>query len=190
MIGRDFVTAPEPTQERPCCGVFLRVPDLRSPRALKIVPLDMGQGGESGSVDYKSVEDLSQTADEMNLAKDVAAFQAAGGHLVIGADDHGVPTGKMTVQLAKLFDEATLRPKMLKYLPEPLRVTTAVHTVNGHLLVLVYVHPHPDGLAVSSETPFTWMNAASSAGSCGRATSSYTVGLPASDGSMRMCRRR
>ncbi|WP_347587134.1 ATP-binding protein [Streptomyces sp. B6B3] len=106
------------------------------------------QGAETASVDYKRVEDLGELRTQVELAKDVAAFQAFGGHLVIGVDGRGRPTGEMTQPLARLFDEATLRPKMLRYLPEPLRLTSAVHEVDGYLVVLVYIHPHPDGFVV------------------------------------------
>jgi hypothetical protein len=106
------------------------------------------QGTETADVDYKSTLDLSQTRDKVELAKDVAAFQAVGGHIAIGVDGQGRPTGEMTSQTATLFDEARLRPMLLRYLPEPLQLTSAVHEVEGKVVVLVYVHPHPDGFVV------------------------------------------
>jgi hypothetical protein len=106
------------------------------------------QGTETVDVDYKRMLDLSLTRDKVELAKDVAAFQAVGGHIVIGVDGQGNPTGEMTPQMVDLFDEARLRPMLLRYLPEPLQLTSAVHTVGEKTLVLLYVHPHPDGFVV------------------------------------------
>lgn len=115
---------------------------------LEILQMVLEQGTETADVDYKSMLNLSQTRDKVELAKDVAAFQAVGGHIVIGVDGQGKPTGEMTPQMADLFDEARLRPMLLRYLPEPLQITSAVHTVEGKTVVLVHVHPHPDGFAV------------------------------------------
>ncbi|MFJ9483708.1 helix-turn-helix domain-containing protein [Streptomyces mirabilis] len=106
------------------------------------------QRGETEHVDYKSVCDLNDLHDLLEIAKDVAAMQAFGGHIVIGVDNNAAPTDEMTPKMASLFDEATLRPKLAAYLPEPLRLISATHEVEGRTVVLVYVHPHPDGFLI------------------------------------------
>lgn len=55
-----------------------------------------------------------------------------GGYLVGGVDDHGVPTGEMDGCDPKLFDEATLAPKLRKYLLEPVTIRPRVTKRDGH----------------------------------------------------------
>ncbi|HZE69308.1 MAG TPA: hypothetical protein VE135_07305 [Pyrinomonadaceae bacterium] len=103
---------------------------------------------ESGSLDYKAQLSLDDTRSLVEFAKDVGAMQVDGGFIVIGADNGGNPTGRVTARHAKLFDEATVRPKLLRYLPEPLEVRCAQHSISGQLLVLFYVGPNPDGFCI------------------------------------------
>lgn len=72
-----------------------------------------------------------------------------GGYIVIGADDNGrpVPPG-VSVNLGQLYDESRLRPKLLRWLPEPLQIMTAVHELDGCRFVIVYVAPKTDGFCV------------------------------------------
>ena len=53
----------------------------------------------------------------------------------------------LTSDLARHFDEATLRPKLEKYLTAP-EIHTACHQVDGHNVVLVYIAPAPNGWSV------------------------------------------
>lgn len=103
---------------------------------------------ESESLDYKDAVDLSNPRHLVEFTKDVGAMQAFGGYLVIGVDAAGAPTGSMSPELARLFDEATLRPKLTKRLTLPFTVLSQSHLINGHTVILVYVGPHADGLAV------------------------------------------
>ncbi len=70
-----------------------------------------------------------------------------GGFLVVGVDGCGKPTGDLTVDRAKLLDEARLRPKLLKWLPESLEICSQVHDIEGHQVGLLYVAPNPAGCA-------------------------------------------
>ena len=70
-----------------------------------------------------------------------------GGFLVIGVDGQGKPTGKLTVEQARLFDESRLRPKLLKWLPDALEIYSQAHEINGYQVVLVHVAPNPAGCA-------------------------------------------
>ena len=103
---------------------------------------------ESACLDYKTTLDLSQTRDTVELAKDVGAMQVNGGYIVIGADDSGRLTGELTEEQAKLLDESVLRPKMLRYIPEPIDIHSAVHTVDAKLVAILYVGPSPMGLCI------------------------------------------
>jgi hypothetical protein len=59
------------------------------------------------------------------------------------------PTG-LTAAAAKLFDEATLRPKLKRYLAEPFEVRTAEHVIDGDNAVLIYVGPSEHGWCIFS----------------------------------------
>lgn len=102
---------------------------------------------EYPTLDFKSGCDLGEKREKVELAKDVGAMSVRGGFLVIGVDGQGKPTGKLTVDQAKLFDEARLRPKLLKWLPDTLEIYSQAHDVDGHQVVLVHVAPNPAGCA-------------------------------------------
>jgi hypothetical protein len=113
----------------------------------KLVEL-LRQAHEHEALDYKRSVDLNEKRAELELVKDIAAFAASGGYLVIGADDGGKPTATVSEQEALLFDESRLRAKVKRYLPEPLEIRTARHELDGALLVLIYIGAHPDGLVI------------------------------------------
>ncbi|WP_345616488.1 AlbA family DNA-binding domain-containing protein [Streptomyces sanyensis] len=109
----------------------------------------LAEASEQRALDYKEALDLSERRDLVDIAKDVAAMQAepSGGYLVIGADDHGTPTGRLSEDQTRGFDEATLRPKLRKYI-QTLTIHTAAHCLDGKWLVLLYVAPSADGCCV------------------------------------------
>jgi hypothetical protein len=108
----------------------------------------LDEGAESEMLDFKETCDLSSKKDEVEVAKDVGAMQVEGGFIVIGADSQGRPTGRFTEAQAKLFDEATLRAKLAKWIPEPFQLKVAVHRHDGNLFALVYVGPNPKGCCI------------------------------------------
>jgi hypothetical protein len=103
---------------------------------------------ESVSLDFKSVCDLRETGALVELAKDIGAMEVHGGFVVVGADDRGQPMGNMPSDIAALYDEARLRAKLRKWIPEPLALLTARHDVPGGSMVLLYVGPNPRGFAI------------------------------------------
>lgn len=103
---------------------------------------------EHEGLDYKRQLDLADGGATLELVKDIAAFSAAGGYLVIGRDDGGRPTGLVTEEHATRLDESRLRAKVKRYLPELLTLRTARHELDGDRFVLVYVGPHPDGFVI------------------------------------------
>lgn len=105
---------------------------------------------EHSELDYKSTLNLAkgQTKDLIEFAKDVAAMQSNpdGGYIVVGADDKGQVIG-LPPELAKHFDEATLRPKLEKYLTTP-KIHCQVHDLYDRAVALVYIAPNPHGWCV------------------------------------------
>lgn len=106
-------------------------------------------GHESTRVDYKATLDPRQTRDLVELAKDVGAMQVDGGYIVIGADDQGrpLPPGVPSADLP-LFDEANLRPKLAKWLPNGFEIRTANHTLADCTFVLIYAVPNRAGFCI------------------------------------------
>ncbi len=110
----------------------------------------LGLQGESETLDYKSQCDLNDKRACIELAKDVAAMQVLGGYIVIGADDNGNPVESgVSEESATLFDEARLRPKLLRWLPEPLQLMTAAHVIDKYRFVVIYVAPNTDGFCIT-----------------------------------------
>jgi hypothetical protein len=103
---------------------------------------------ESERLDYKRELDLRDKRAELELIKDIAAMQPLGGYIVIGADDRGAPSGALTQEQARHLDETIVRAKAARFLPEPLVLRLARHTVDANELVLLYVGPHPDGFVI------------------------------------------
>lgn len=102
--------------------------------------------------DYKRVIDLSGVAGLAELAKDVGAMQVRGGYLIAGVDDHGAPLPDMDGIDTRSFDEASLVPKLLSYLPQPLELRSRVLVRDGRTVVLIYVGRHPSGCAIFHTT--------------------------------------
>jgi integrase len=103
---------------------------------------------EYPELDYKNRIDLAKKPGQVELAKDIGAFQVLGGYIVAGADDHGRLTGGMDGASQRAFDEGRLVPMMEKYLPKPVKVEAKPFKLEGHDLVLLYVHPNPLGLSI------------------------------------------
>jgi hypothetical protein len=106
----------------------------------------LGFQGERAWLDYKTQCDLTSARGVVELAKDAGAMMITGGYVVVGADSHGQPTGD--VEHLDLFDEATLRAKIAKYLPKPIEVRSAAHHYRGQSFAVVYFAPHPDGFCI------------------------------------------
>jgi hypothetical protein len=53
-----------------------------------------------------------------------------------------------TAAHAALFDEATVRAKLRRWIPEPLDLAVAVHTHDGHQFAVLYIGPNPKGCCI------------------------------------------
>lgn len=102
---------------------------------------------ESDSVEYIASCDVATRRDTVELATEVGALAARGGYLVIGVDDSGTLTGRLTEAMSALFDDAIVRDKLARYLPD-LNLHVGRHVFEGGLVVLIAVMPHSDGAAV------------------------------------------
>lgn len=103
---------------------------------------------EHPMLDFKQTIDLTGKAGLVELAKDVGAFQVAGGYIIGGVDGHGVPNGTMDGCDPRLFDSANLAPQLTQYLAEPLTIHSRVTEWKEHTVVILFVAPNPDGYAV------------------------------------------
>ena len=112
----------------------------------------MGEQHESETLDYKQQLELTgadQRRTIVELAKDIGAMASGlGGYLAIGLDERGRPTGLFTPDHARQLDESRLRQRLQRYLPDGIDLRTADHEIDGNLVGLIYVGPHPDGLVV------------------------------------------
>ncbi len=108
----------------------------------------LAEQAEAPNLEYKQLRDLDQTEDVVKLARDVAAMQSQGGYIVIGVDGRGMPTGTLTARHVQLFDEATVRSKLKKYIAASLDLRVACHPINGAHVALIYVPRRRTGFTV------------------------------------------
>jgi hypothetical protein len=84
------------------------------------------EGHESEILDYKSSCDISKKVELVELVKDIGA----------------------TDSYERLFEQASFRSKIKRYLPEPFDVRCAFHKLNIGSFILIYVAKHPDGFVI------------------------------------------
>jgi hypothetical protein len=108
----------------------------------------LGLQAEHPELDFKQIIDPGTTRGLIQLARHVGAMSVAGGYLVGGVDDHAVPTGAMDGFDARLFDEAALTSKLRRYLPDSVAIRSRVTQRDDHIVVVIYVAPHPNGYAI------------------------------------------
>lgn len=104
----------------------------------------VAEGHESDRLEYVAACNLNERRDVVELASEIGALAARGGYLVVGLDDDGRPTGMMDARMAALFDDATVRDKLARYLPD-VDVHVGKHEDSGGYIVVMAVMPHPDG---------------------------------------------
>src|SRR5260370_37888932 len=79
-------------------------------------------------------------------------MQIDGGFIVLGSDNKGVITDELTERDVALLDEATVRPKLVRYLPEPFEIRCAHYVIDGKLVGIIYVAPNTDGFCIFKAT--------------------------------------
>jgi hypothetical protein len=102
---------------------------------------------EYSSLEFKGVCDLDHKPHVLALVEHCGAMSVRGGFIVVGVDGRGSPTGTLTQSQARRFDEAHLRPKLSRWLPDSLQLASQTHELHGCLIVLIYVAPNAAGCA-------------------------------------------
>jgi hypothetical protein len=92
--------------------------------------------------------DVTSKEGFLEFTKDVGAMQARGGYIVAGVNGSGEPIDAMNTCDLRMLDEASLAPKLSKYLPDPIEIRLGIHELDGNTIVLIYVGRHPNGYAI------------------------------------------
>ena len=110
----------------------------------------LAEGSESEVVEFKRSCNLDERHDIVMLAAGVGAMQMPvdGGYIGLGFHDDGSVADGLSEAEARLLDPATIRDKLLPYLPEPLELLAAVHEIDGKRAGLIYVAPSSDGFSI------------------------------------------
>ncbi len=140
--------------------------------SLDKLKIAISQGHESSEVDYKARFDPNDRRDLVELVKDVGAMQSLehGGYLVIGVDNSAKPTSSITDESKSLFDEANLRAKIARYIPEPFGLLSAVHKIGNDNVAMIYVGPSPQGCCIFRQNGERDSNSALLVNSSGRSS--------------------
>jgi hypothetical protein len=107
----------------------------------------LAEAHESERLEYIARCNMDDRRDVVELAREIGALAARGGYLVIGVDSQGQPTGTLDSRMADLFDDATLRDKLARYLPD-VEVHVGRHERSDGPIVVLAVMPHADGALV------------------------------------------
>ncbi len=133
------------------------------------VRLLLDEAHESEQLDYKCMLTTNAAKNALDsdaaieLAKDIAAMQALGGYIVVGADGSGQPSALFTLtndEARKCYDEAKVRAQIKKWIDEPLDLKTAVRVISGNVFAIIYVGRRRDGFCVLRADGFTSANLA------------------------------
>lgn len=89
---------------------------------------------ESDVLEYVSACDVRVRREIVELATEVGALAARGGHVVIGVDDRGRPAGTIDLEVVALFDDATVRDKLAKYLPPSSSTSASTYRLKARSL--------------------------------------------------------
>ena len=122
----DLGLPPDPVDDIPTDG------ELSDERIAQLLRLQ----AESDQLDYKEKIGLNGR-DLVELAKDVGAMGVRGGHILGGVDDGGRLSGQMDEVDRRPFDEASLRSKLRKYLPDSARLRSRVLERDGNVIVAI-----------------------------------------------------
>lgn len=112
----------------------------------------LARGAESDDLDFKATWDPRQKSDLIELCKDIAAMESLpdGGYVVVGADDHGTPSGLFQPEVARDFDEQKIRSKVAAVLGEPIDLSAALHRIGSNNFLVIGVGSNRDGMRIMS----------------------------------------
>lgn len=107
--------------------------------------------GEQTQLDFKVELDFRDRKHELDFVKDVVAManRPPGGYILIGITDEGnLPTKPWRIKNPQMFDGATLRDKIAKYIEADIEIVSQIHTINGSDVVVVAIFSTRSGLPV------------------------------------------
>src|SRR5699024_1441362 len=107
--------------------------------------------GEQTQLDFKVELDLRDRKHELDFVKDAVAManRPPGGYILVGITDEGtLPATPWRIKNPKLFDGATLRDKISKYIEADIEVVSQIHTINGSDVVVIAIFSTRSGLPV------------------------------------------
>lgn len=107
--------------------------------------------GEQTQLDFKVELDLRDRKHELDFVKDAVAManRPPGGYILIGITDEGnLPDKPWRIKNRQMFDGATLRDKIGKYIEADIEVVSQIHTLNGSDVVVVAIFSTRSGLPV------------------------------------------
>jgi len=114
---------------------------------------------EFDGLDFKQERPLTKgTKTRLEFVKDCAAMlsRPQGGYLVIGVDGSGVPGGAV-IEPAD-YDASRLHDLLAKHLEGQVSVSSSVHTVGSHTVVLICLRRRDDGLFPVVKADFVAMD--------------------------------
>ena len=107
--------------------------------------------GEQTQLEFKVELDLRDRKHELDFVKDAVAManRPPGGYMLIGITDEGtLPDTPWRIKNPQMFDGATLRDKIGKYIEADIEVVSQVHTINGSDVVVIAIFSTRSGLPV------------------------------------------
>lgn len=107
--------------------------------------------GEQTQLDFKVELDLRDRKHELDFVKDAVAManRPPGGYILIGITDEGnLPDKPWRIKNPQMFDGATLRDKIGKYIEADIEIVSQIHTINGSDVVVVAIFSTRSGLPV------------------------------------------
>ena len=107
--------------------------------------------GEQTQLDFKVQLDLRDRRHELDFVKDAIAManRPPGGYILVGITDEGnLPAHPWRVKNPQMFDGATLRDKIGKYIEADIEVVSQIHRINGSDVVVIAIFATRSGLPV------------------------------------------
>ena len=111
--------------------------------------------GEQTQLDFKVELDLRDRKHELDFFKDAVAManRPPGGYILVGITDDGkLPQRPWRIKNPQMFDGATLRDKIGKYIEADIEVVSQLHTINGSDVVVIAIFSTRTGLPVPMMT--------------------------------------
>ena len=107
--------------------------------------------GEQTQLDFKVELDLRDRRHELDFVKDAVAManRPPGGYILVGITDEGhLPATPWRIKNPQMFDGATLRDKIGKYIEADIEVVSQIHRINGSDVVVIAIFSTRSGLPV------------------------------------------